>query len=88
MQNAVVVAGGMIASNNGSIQAQDTFVYTAAALQHCSTAALQMYVSFGALSILFWTRNEERCGWLMRGTGRPATKLIINKTLTQGNVKG
>ena len=53
MQIAVVVAGGMIGSNNGSIQAQDTFVYTAAALQHCSTAALQMYVSFGALSILF-----------------------------------
>ena len=46
MQIAVVVAGGMIGSNNGSIQAQDTFVYTAAALQHCSTADVRQFWCF------------------------------------------
>ena len=47
MQNAVlVVAGGMIGGNNGSIQAQDTSVYTAAALQHCSTADIRLFWCF------------------------------------------
>ena len=32
--------------NNGSIQAQDTSVYTAAALQHCSTADIRLFWCF------------------------------------------
>ena len=46
MQNAVVVAGGMIGSNNGSIQAQDTSVYTAAALQHCRYTSVLVLCQF------------------------------------------
>ena len=46
MQIAVVVAGGMIGSNNGSIQAQDTFVYTAAALQHCRCSSVLVLCQF------------------------------------------